>query len=368
MREFGLRAVVAVNRFPGDTDAEVELVRRLALEHGAHAAELNEAFERGGEGAAALAEAVVDAADHPNEFEYTYPIDAPIDAKIEAIATRVYGAGSVVFLQTAKDKIKQYTANGLDRLPICMAKTHLSLSHDPALANAPTGFEVTVRDVRAYTGAGWLVALCGTMQTMPGSALRPPPSTSTSTKTGAPLGSSSFLDASVKEFLDAVPARTPAPGGGAVAAVALSLAAGSDRHGGAVRPRRLGAPGRDRRPRRGAASPRRATGRRRREGVRRVHGRADRMRTSSGSSRSRSSWPSSPPRWPSLPAAVAAEGNPNVSGDAAAGADLAAAVASIAARLVAINARSGDARVHDARNHAVRAATASGRAAVSDVS
>ena len=173
VREFGLRAVVAVNRFPGDTDEEVELVRRLALEHGAHAAELNEAFERGGEGAAALAEAVVDAADHPNEFEYTYPIDAPIDAKIEAIATRVYGAGSVVFLQTAKDKIKQYTANGLDRLPICMAKTHLSLSHDPALANAPTGFEVTVRDVRAYTGAGWLVALCGTMQTMPGLGASP---------------------------------------------------------------------------------------------------------------------------------------------------------------------------------------------------
>ena len=171
--EFGLRAVVAVNRFPGDTDDEVELVRRLALEHGAHAAELNEAFERGGEGAAALAEAVVDAADHPNEFEFTYPIDAPIEAKIEAIAKRVYGAAGVVILQTAKDKIKQYAAGGLDRLPICMAKTHLSLSHDPALANAPTGFELTVRDVRAYTGAGWLVALCGTMQTMPGLGATP---------------------------------------------------------------------------------------------------------------------------------------------------------------------------------------------------
>ena len=171
--EFGLRAVVAVNRFPGDPDEEVELVRRLALEHGAHAAELNEAFERGGEGAAALAEAVVDAADLPNEFQFTYPIDAPIEAKIEAIATRVYGAGSVVFLQTAKNKIKQYAAGGLDRLPICMAKTHLSLSHDPELANAPTGFELTVRDVRAYTGAGWLVALCGTMQTMPGLGATP---------------------------------------------------------------------------------------------------------------------------------------------------------------------------------------------------
>ncbi len=170
---FGLRAVVAVNRFPGDTDEEVDLVRRLALEHGAHAAELNEAFERGGEGAASLAEAVVDAADHPNEFEFTYPIDAPIEAKIEAIATRVYGAGSVVFLQTAKDKIKQFAAGGLGTLPICMAKTHLSLSHDPALTNAPTGFELTVRDIRAYTGAGWLVALCGTMQTMPGLGANP---------------------------------------------------------------------------------------------------------------------------------------------------------------------------------------------------
>ena len=171
--EFGLRAVVAVNRFPGDTDEEVELVRRLALEHGAHAAELNEAFEHGGEGAAALAEAVVDAADHPNEFEFTYPIDAPIEAKIEAIAKKVYGAAGVVFLQTAKNKLKQYAAGGLDRLPICMAKTHLSLSHDPELANAPTGFELTVRDVRAYTGAGWLVALCGTMQTMPGLGATP---------------------------------------------------------------------------------------------------------------------------------------------------------------------------------------------------
>jgi formate--tetrahydrofolate ligase len=170
---FGLKAVVAVNRYPGDSDEEVELVRRLALEHGAHAAELNEAYERGGAGAATLAEAVVDAADHPNEFEFTYPIEAPIETKIEAIAKDVYGAGSVLFLQTAKDKIRQYTEGGLDRLPICMAKTHLSLSHDPELRNAPTGFEVTVRDVRAYTGAGWLVALCGTMQTMPGLGASP---------------------------------------------------------------------------------------------------------------------------------------------------------------------------------------------------
>ena len=173
VHSFGLKAVVAVNRFPGDTDEEVELVRRLALEYGAHAAELNEGFERGGPGAAALAEAVVDATRDAPAFEHTYPIDAPIEEKIRAIATRVYGADDIYVLKTARDKIDAFTAAGLDRLPICMAKTHLSLSHDATLANAPEGFTVTVRDIRAYTGAGWLVALCGDMQTMPGLAERP---------------------------------------------------------------------------------------------------------------------------------------------------------------------------------------------------
>jgi formyltetrahydrofolate synthetase len=171
--EFGLKAVVAVNRFPGDTDEEVETLRRLALEHGAHAAELNEAFERGGEGAAALAEAVVDAAEQPSSFDFIYPLDGPIDAKVEAICTRVYGADGVVFLPTAQEKIRTFTEKGLDNLPVCMAKTHLSLSHDPTLLNAPTGFTVTVRDIRAYTGSGWLVPLLGDMQTMPGLGVKP---------------------------------------------------------------------------------------------------------------------------------------------------------------------------------------------------
>jgi len=173
VRGFGLKAVVAVNRFPADTEEEVELVRRLALEYGAHAAELNEGFEHGGRGATGLAEAVADAADHPNDFSFTYQLDAPIEEKIDTIARGVYGAHGVVFLQTARDKVKLFTESGLDRLPVCMAKTHLSLSHDPELVNAPTDFEVTIRDVRAYTGAGWLVALCGTMQTMPGLGVRP---------------------------------------------------------------------------------------------------------------------------------------------------------------------------------------------------
>ena len=165
---FGLKAVVAVNRFPGDSERDVQAVQRLALDFGAHAAEVNEAFEEGGPGAAGLAEAVVDAADHALEFDYTYPLDAPIEAKIEAVATKVYGADGIYLLQTAKDAIARFTEQGLGRLPICMAKTHLSLSHDPELLNAPTGFTVTVRDVRAYTGSGWLVPLCGTMMTMPG--------------------------------------------------------------------------------------------------------------------------------------------------------------------------------------------------------
>ena len=173
VREFGLNAVVAVNRFPGDVDEEVECVRALALEQGAFAAEVNNAFEEGGAGAAALAEAVVAAADESNSFDYIYPLDASIEVKIEAIAKRVYGADGIFLLPAARAKIEQFTKLGLEALPICMAKTHLSLSHDPALTNAPTGFTVTVRDLRAYTGAGWIVALCGDMQTMPGLSSSP---------------------------------------------------------------------------------------------------------------------------------------------------------------------------------------------------
>ncbi len=173
IREFGLNAVVAVNRFPGDGDDEIELVREIALANGAFASEANEAVAKGGEGAAALAEAVVAAAEQPSSFAPIYPLDDPIEAKIEAIAKRVYGADGIFLLKTARDKIKQFTDQGFGGLPVCMAKTHLSLSHDASLTNAPTGFTVTVRDVRAYTGAGWLVALLGDMQTMPGLGAKP---------------------------------------------------------------------------------------------------------------------------------------------------------------------------------------------------
>ena len=165
---FGLQAIVGVNKFPTDTEEELELTRKLALEHGAYAAEVNTAFEDGGKGAVALAEAVVAAAEQPNSFDFTYPLDAPIEEKIRLIATRVYGADGIELLPAAKKRAAELEQQGLGNLPICMAKTHLSLSHDPALRNAPTGFTVTVRDLRPYTGAGWIVALCGDMMTMPG--------------------------------------------------------------------------------------------------------------------------------------------------------------------------------------------------------
>jgi formate--tetrahydrofolate ligase len=168
IRTFGVPAVVAVNRRPGDTDEEVELVKRLAMEAGAFDAQINDGFARGGAGAADLAEAVVEACEQPNDFHYLYPDEAPIREKIEAVATKVYGAKDVYFYAEAEQKIEQFTRDGLEHFPICMAKTHLSLSSDATLLNAPEGFTLPVRDIRAYSGAGWLVPLAGNIQQMPG--------------------------------------------------------------------------------------------------------------------------------------------------------------------------------------------------------
>ena len=128
----------------------------------------DDGFARGGEGAAELAEAVADACEQPNSFGFIYDDDDTIETKIEKVAKKVYGAKDVVYYRDAQKKIKQFNDDGLDKLPICMAKTHLSLSSDPALLNAPEDFTLPVRDVRAYTGAGWLVPLCGDIQQMPG--------------------------------------------------------------------------------------------------------------------------------------------------------------------------------------------------------
>ncbi len=168
VREFGLPCVVAVNRRPGDTDEEVELVRRLALDSGAFAAEANDGFAQGGVGAADLAQAVVEACEQPSDFQMIYQDDDSILDKITAVATRVYGAKDVFLYPAAERKIEQFTKDGLGRLPICMAKTHLSLSADAAMLGAPEGFTLPVRDIRAYTGSGWLVPLCGDITQMPG--------------------------------------------------------------------------------------------------------------------------------------------------------------------------------------------------------
>jgi formate--tetrahydrofolate ligase len=173
VREFGIDAVVAVNRMPGDTDDEVELVRRLAIDAGAANAGINEAFEHGGKGAAELAEMVAEAAEKPSDFRFLYPDDAPLKDKIEAIATRIYGADGVDYLPEAEAKLKQFTEQGYGSFSVCMAKTHLSLSHDASLQGRPTGFRVPIRDVRAYTGAGFLVPLLGEMRQMPGLGASP---------------------------------------------------------------------------------------------------------------------------------------------------------------------------------------------------
>jgi formate--tetrahydrofolate ligase len=173
VREFGLLSVVAVNRFPGDLARDLDAVRRIAMERGAFAAEINDGFERGGAGATELAESVLEAASLPRHNRYLYSLDDSIEEKIEAIARRVYGAARVELSPRARAQATRFAARGLGRLPICMAKTHLSLSHDPTLPGAPTGFTLPVRDLRAYTGAGWIVAFCGAIQSMPGLGRNP---------------------------------------------------------------------------------------------------------------------------------------------------------------------------------------------------
>lgn len=167
-RQFGIPVVVALNRFTTDTDAEVAFVRQAAIEAGAEGAYTSDVWAEGGPGGAELAEAVVAACEKPSDFQYLYPLDMSIKDKIHAIATKAYGAADVDYAPAAEAKIKLYTELGYDGLPINMAKTHLSLSHDPLLKGAPTGFTLPIRDIRASVGAGFLYPLCGDMRTMPG--------------------------------------------------------------------------------------------------------------------------------------------------------------------------------------------------------
>jgi methylenetetrahydrofolate dehydrogenase (NADP+)/methenyltetrahydrofolate cyclohydrolase/formyltetrahydrofolate synthetase/formate--tetrahydrofolate ligase len=167
-RKYGLPVVVAINRFPTDTQAEIELVKRIAIDAGATATASSNHWETGGDGAVELAEAIVRAAEQPGDFHFLYDLDQPLKTKIATIATEIYGAAGVDYTPEANQQIKLYEANGFGTLPICMAKTHLSLSHDPTLKGVPTGFILPIREVRASVGAGFLYPLCGEMSTMPG--------------------------------------------------------------------------------------------------------------------------------------------------------------------------------------------------------
>jgi len=167
-RLFGVPVVVAINAFPTDTPAEVEVIRQRSLTAGAEGAYVSEVWARGGAGGEELARAVLKAAERPVNFRFLYELDWPIKKKVETIAEKIYGADGVDYLPAAEQQIAKYTELGYANLPICMAKTHLSISHDPALKGRPSGFRVPIRDVRASMGAGFLYPLLGEMRTMPG--------------------------------------------------------------------------------------------------------------------------------------------------------------------------------------------------------
>ncbi|RLC73951.1 MAG: formate--tetrahydrofolate ligase [Chloroflexi bacterium] len=171
--KFGVPVVVAINRFITDTDAEIELIRSRAKETGAEDAIVSEVWKKGGEGAAALAEAVVKACEKPTNFRFLYSDDMSIKEKIETIAREIYRADGVDYTPEAEAKIKLFTDMGLSHLPLCMAKTHLSFTHDPAIKGTPRGWRLPIRDVRASVGAGFIFPICGPISTMPGLPTRP---------------------------------------------------------------------------------------------------------------------------------------------------------------------------------------------------
>jgi formate--tetrahydrofolate ligase len=164
---YKLPCVVAINRFPQDTEAELKLVEDKCKELGVNVA-LSEVWAKGGEGGIELAKEVIRLCEQPNDFTFSYELDASIEDKITAIVQKIYGGKDVVFTSNAQKQIAQLTALGYDKMPICMAKTQYSLTDDPTKLGAPTGFTVTVRNVKVSAGAGFLVALTGDIMTMPG--------------------------------------------------------------------------------------------------------------------------------------------------------------------------------------------------------
>ena len=173
VKQHGVPVVVAVNRFPSDTDAEIELVREIAKASGAADAHVSTMFAEGGKGGEDLAHALVKAADSPNTFQHLYPSDASLKEKIETLVTKIYGGDGVEYSDEAEAKLARYTERGYGNLPVCMAKTQYSLSHDPKLKGRPTGFTFPIRDVRVSVGAGFVYPLAGAMMTMPGLGRKP---------------------------------------------------------------------------------------------------------------------------------------------------------------------------------------------------
>ena len=167
VRLHGVPAVVAINSFPTDHPTEHEAIRAIAAEAGVRVA-VSDHFARGGRGATELAEAVAEAADEPGQFRFLYPDQASLREKIETVATKVYGAADVSYSAQAAKQLDTYERDGFGQLPVCIAKTHLSISSDPALKGAPTGWTLPVREVRASVGAGFVYPICGEMRTMPG--------------------------------------------------------------------------------------------------------------------------------------------------------------------------------------------------------
>jgi len=173
MKEFGVSVVVAVNKFGTDSDSEIDLVVKKALEAGADGAYPCTHFAHGGAGIADLAKRVVEVCEKPNEFKFLYPLDISLKEKIDTIVKKMYGGDGATYSEQAEKKLATYEKQGFGNLPICMSKTHLSLSQDPKLKGAPTGFTIHIRDVRASVGAGFIYPLVGTMSTMPGLPTRP---------------------------------------------------------------------------------------------------------------------------------------------------------------------------------------------------
>jgi len=164
---FGLPVVVAINQFPTDTQVELDLVRQHCADLGVRAA-VSQVVARGGEGGIELANAVLEALDRDNQFKPIYPLDMPIKEKIRTVAQKVYRADGVVYTREAEKAIDILTSLGYENFPICIAKTQMSFSDEPALKGAPKGWELHVRDVRVSAGAGFIVVLTGNMLTMPG--------------------------------------------------------------------------------------------------------------------------------------------------------------------------------------------------------